>query len=92
MEWTIILFILALLFGYRELTSMKHRQILLERKIEFVCEQTGLEIEKHLGVSAKVLEAIKSGDKVKAIRLYREDTGSSLLDARNVIEELRSGK
>lgn len=89
MELTIILFILALFFGYRELTSIKYRQLLLERKIEFVYEQTGLEIDKHLGVSVKVLEAIKSGNKVKAIRLYREDTGSSLPNARNVIEELR---
>lgn len=40
------------------------------------------------GVPAGVVEALRKGNKIDAIRVYREATKSSLLDAKNTVEAL----
>jgi len=89
-EWSVlIVFVVLLIFiGHREISAMKYKHKLLERKIDFLLERSDLSLDKHFGVPAQVLDAIKSGNKLKALRLYREETGASLVDARKVIEEL----
>ena len=92
MEWSVLIvfFVLLIFIGHRELSAMKYKHKLLERKIDFLLERSGLSVDKHFGVPVQVLYAVKSGNKLKAMRLYREETGASLVDARKVIEELRS--
>ncbi|MFZ3398583.1 hypothetical protein LCS82_14150 [Vibrio harveyi] len=51
-------------------------------------EQSGLEVDQRFGVSIEVCDAVKSGAKLKAIRLYRKEMGASLRDAKRVIETL----
>ncbi|MGD1467469.1 DUF6793 family protein [Vibrio harveyi] len=51
-------------------------------------EQSGLEVDQRFGVSIEVCDAVKSGAKLKAIRLYRKEMGTSLRDAKRVIETL----
>ncbi|MBM4959867.1 hypothetical protein HYO30_22945 [Vibrio parahaemolyticus] len=90
MEWSVlILFMLLIFIGHRELSAMKYKHRLLERKIDFLLERSGLSLDKHFGVPVQVLDAVKSGNKLKALRIYREETGASLVEARKVIEELR---
>ncbi|ENG8003931.1 hypothetical protein ABVF67_004482 [Vibrio parahaemolyticus] len=89
MEWSVlILFVLLIFIGHRELSAMKYKHRLLERKIDFLLERSGLSLDKHFGVPVQVLDAVKSGNKLKALRIYREETGASLVEARKVIEEL----
>ncbi|HDM8245729.1 TPA: hypothetical protein P0E24_004904 [Vibrio campbellii] len=89
MEWSVlILFALLIFIGHRELSAMKYKHRLLERKIDFLLERSGLSLDKHFGVPVQVLDAVKSGSKLKALRIYREETGASLVEARKVIEEL----
>ncbi|KLV05165.1 hypothetical protein ABT56_12310 [Photobacterium aquae] len=89
MEWSVlILFVLLIFIGHRELSAMKYKHKLLERKIDFLLECSGVSLDKHFAVPVQVLDAVKSGNKLKALRLYREETGASLADARKVIEEL----
>ncbi|ELL0561835.1 hypothetical protein Q6U64_004347 [Vibrio vulnificus] len=91
MEWSVlILFMLLIFIGHRELSAMKYKHRLLERKIDFLLERSGLSLDKHFGVPVQVLDAVKSGNKLKALRIYREETGASLVEARKVIEELRA--
>ncbi|EHK0037993.1 TPA: hypothetical protein ACMD2S_004374 [Vibrio parahaemolyticus] len=91
MEWSVlILFVLLIFIGHRELSAMKYKHRLLERKIDFLLERSGLSLDKHFGVPVQVLDAVKSGNKLKALRIYREETGASLVEARKVIEELRA--
>ncbi|ARR46404.1 hypothetical protein ACXZ7R_04525 [Vibrio campbellii] len=92
MEWSVLIvfFVLLIFIGHGELSAMKYKHKLLERKIDFLLERSGLSVDKHFGVPVQVLDAVKSGNKLKAMRLYREETGASLIDARKVIEELRS--
>ncbi len=89
MEWSVlIIFVLLIFIGHRELSAMKYKLNLLECKIDFLLERSGLLLDKHFGVPVKVLDAVKSGNKLKALRLYRAETGASLLEAKKVIEEL----
>ncbi|ELB2789022.1 hypothetical protein J4H53_23600 [Vibrio alginolyticus] len=89
MEWSVlIIFVLLIFIGHRELSTMKYKHNLLECKIDLLLERSGLSLDKHFGVSVKVLDAVKSGNNLKALRLYRVETGASLLDAKKVIEEL----
>ncbi|WP_045373720.1 hypothetical protein [Vibrio campbellii] len=92
MEWSVLIvfFVLLIFIGHRELSAMKYKHKLLERKIDFLLERSGLSVDKYFGVPVQVLDAVKSGNKLKAMRLYREETGASLVDARKVIEELRA--
>ena len=92
MEWSVLIvfFVLLIFIGHRELSAMKYKHKLLERKIDFLLERSGLSVDKHFGAPVQVLDAVKSGNKLKAMRLYREETGASLVDARKVIEELRA--
>jgi ribosomal protein L7/L12 len=41
------------------------------------------------GVSTGVREYVMRGDKIRAIKLYREETGCGLREAKNVIDSLR---
>ena len=41
------------------------------------------------GVSAEVLDLVRQGRKINAIKVYREQTGVSLKEAKDVIDRLR---
>lgn len=76
------------IWGQNEFSSIKYRQKIIERKIDLLLEQSGLEVAQRFGVSIEVCDAVKSGAKLKAIRLYRKEMGASLRDAKRVIEAL----
>lgn len=42
------------------------------------------------GALAQVQAAIFNGQKIEAIRIYREDTGASLKDAKDAVEKLEA--
>jgi len=58
----------------------------LERKINLILEHLGL--DPNQGVNEQVLELMKSGQKIQAIKLYREQTGVGLKEAKDYVEGL----
>ncbi|MBY6237035.1 hypothetical protein KUV99_12775 [Vibrio harveyi] len=87
-EWMLGILAFAVFWGQNEFSSIKYRQKIIERKIELLLEQSGLEVDQRFGVSIEVCDVVKSGAKLKAIRLYRKEMGASLRDAKRVIETL----
>ena len=44
--------------------------------------------EADSGLEADVLRVLRQGEKVKAVKLYRDRTGSTLVDAKRDVEEI----
>jgi ribosomal protein L7/L12 len=64
----------------------------LERQVAFLLEHLGLEYREgpHAGVSPEILELVRRGDKIGAIKLFREETGFGLREAKEFIESLET--
>ena len=61
----------------------------LERKVSALYEHLGVaEPQGMEGVSPEVLDAVRSGDSIGAIKLYREQTGASLAEAKEFVERI----
>jgi hypothetical protein len=61
----------------------------LEKKIDLLLEQSGLSKEKE-DAPAGVLDALQRGDKIGAIKRYREATGASLAEAKEQVEAIQA--
>jgi ribosomal protein L7/L12 len=74
-------------------TALARRIRLLEKKINMIMEHLGLEVDDDSAgesIDPGVLEAIKHGNKIEAIRIYRELSGFGLKEAKDVIDELEA--
>ncbi len=57
-------------------------------KIDLLLEHAGLTYEPFKGVPEAVVEALKDGRKILAIKRYREATGTGLKEAKDFIDSL----
>ena len=58
----------------------------LERKVDLILKHLGL--DPNQGVDEKIMELMKSGQKIQAIKLYREQSGVGLKEAKDYVEGL----
>ena len=58
----------------------------LERKIDLILEHLGLDLNQ--GVREKIMEIMKADKKIEAIKIYREQTGAGLKEAKDYVESL----
>lgn len=84
LSFSVLVLIIALNQGRK--TELRLRGI--ENKVDSLLKDNGIVYDEKLHVSKPVLEAIALGSKLKAIRLYRQETGASLKQAQEVIERL----
>jgi len=75
-----------------EVFKLSRQVAKLERQIKFLMEHLGLEYEEepNAGVSTEILELVRKGDKLRAIKFYREETGVGLREAKEFIESLET--
>ncbi|MDO6639600.1 hypothetical protein Q4557_06465 [Shewanella sp. 5_MG-2023] len=87
MEESIIgcLIFISFIFLIAELSSTKNKLNRVESKLNLLLESNGIAINDKDFVPAEVQYALKSGKKIKAIRLYREHTGTSFLEAQKAV-------
>jgi large subunit ribosomal protein L7/L12 len=74
-----------------EYTALRRRVEKLERLVARLMEEAGLEPDEELdpGSSPEIVDLIRRGEKLEAIRLYREKTGVGLKEAKAFIESLQ---
>src|SRR5438132_45428 len=60
----------------------------LEAKVDLLLKHAGLDFPK---APPGVQDALDRGDKIKAIKLYRDATGVGLKEAKDFVEELQAG-
>lgn len=58
----------------------------LERKVDAILKHSGIEFMD--GVDSRIVDLLASGQKIKAIKLYREQTGVGLKEAKEYVESL----
>jgi hypothetical protein len=58
----------------------------LERKVDLILKHLGLDPNQE--VNLEILELMKSGQKIQAIKLYRKQTGAGLKEAKDYVESL----
>jgi ribosomal protein L7/L12 len=76
-----------------DISALGQRIRLLEQKIDMIMEHLGLQFDDASvgeSIDPGVLEAVKRGNKIEAIRLYRDQTGFGLKEAKDVIDELEA--
>ncbi|NRB22090.1 hypothetical protein [Shewanella sp.] len=87
-EGFIIFVVLAFLFIYSEIRATRSKINFLENKIDTLLKNNGIVYDEKLHVPKDVLTAITLGHKLKAIRLYRDQTGASFKEAQEIIGRL----
>jgi ribosomal protein L7/L12 len=59
----------------------------LEAKVDLLLADAGLRYDPFAALPRAVIEAIRSGDKIRAIKAYREATGVGLREAKEFVEQ-----
>jgi len=60
----------------------------LEAKVDLLLREMGLEYDPLTDVPEEVIEAVRAGRKIEAIKLYRSATGVGLKDAKDFVDQL----
>ena|SRR5579863_6499632 len=86
----LLIAVLALLSALRSLTANLERKIdRLATKLDLLLKANGIDPEpSSLGFSDRVRKAVADGRKIEAIKIYREETGLGLRDAKDAIDKL----
>ena len=77
-------------FADREMFELRQRVAKLERQVVFLIDNLRLEYreEPNQGVSPQVMDLVRRGRKIQAIKLFRQETGVGLREAKEYIESL----
>ena len=58
----------------------------IERKLDLILKHLGIEDDPCAALPQEVLIALERGNKIEAIKLYREATGAGLAEAKDAVE------
>jgi ribosomal protein L7/L12 len=71
--------------------ELQRRLARLEKKTDAIMQHLGLEYEPPApGGSDTVLSLIRAGKKIEAIKIYREETGAGLKEAKDAVEAIEA--
>lgn len=89
-EVLLLLLFIVVFYLYNQLRITRQRFFSIERKIDCLLEEKGICFDKQTYVPKDVLMAFNLGNKLKAIRLYRQHTGATLKQAHELVNSLES--
>ena len=61
----------------------------MEAKLDILLNHFGLQFDPYKNLPNAVVQALRSGEKIQAIRSYREATGVTLREAKDFIEQVQ---
>jgi len=78
--------------GYadHEYVALRRRVEKLEHLVSRLMEAMGLDPDLEPDPSPEILDMIRRGEKLEAIKLYRQETGAGLKEAKAFVESLES--
>jgi hypothetical protein len=59
----------------------------IEAKLDLLLKQANIQFDPHVNVPGEVAEAIRAGQRIKAVKLYMQSTGVGLKEANDFIAE-----
>jgi hypothetical protein len=73
-----------------EYVALRRRVEKLERLVALLMEELGLECDERPGpdLSPMIEDLVHKGELIEAIKLYREETGAGLKEAKEFVESL----
>ncbi len=83
--------LLILLLQTRVLAIAKQLGILsrIDAKLDLVLKQSGTGYDPYKNIPPDVADALRRGEKIQAIKLYRDATGVGLKEAKDFVEEVQ---
>jgi Ribosomal protein L7/L12 C-terminal domain len=88
-----IVLALILLIGIGARLNVMQRRIgallRIEAKLDLLLRQANITFDPYANVPREIAEAVQGGQKIKAIKLYRESAGVGLKEAKDFIEEVQ---
>ena len=83
--------LVSMLIQWRLLDILKRLSALsrLDTKLDLLLKQAGIEYDPYTNLPLDVVDAVKRGNKIGAIKRYRERTGVGLKEAKDLIEEVQ---
>ncbi len=84
--------IMVIMFLSLKLSSIEKRigrLSQLDAKLDLLLKHAGLEFDPYENVSPAVVQALQRGEKIQAIKHYREATGVGLAEAKEAVEEIQ---
>lgn len=84
--------ILGVLIGKFMPSNLNTSTKLLEKKIDAIIDHLNIDFKPYADTPEEVKSALKSGHRVKAIKLYRQFSGLSLKEAKDVILHIENNK
>ena len=84
--------ILGVLIGRLSTPNINHSSKHLEKKVDAIIKHLGAEFKPYKNTPNAVFAALDSGERVKAIKLYRQFSGVSLKEASEVISYLENNR
>jgi len=61
----------------------------IEAKLDLLLKQANIKFDPYANVPREIAEAVRTGQKIKAIKLHRQSTGVGLKEAKDFIEEVQ---
>ena len=75
----------------QDLISLRARVTELESKLDFIYRKLGIEYFDNPGMSdSHIISLLKKGNKLEAIKAYRELTNADLAEAKKAVEKIES--
>lgn len=86
--WLLVAVLLGFVLGRMSKPSLDSALMRMDRKLTMLTEHFKLKWDPTVGVPEEVLAQVRAGNKVEAIKLYRELTGCGLKESHELIDEI----
>ena len=84
--------ILGIVIGRFFTSNINYPSKHLENKVEAIIDHLGVDFKPYKNTPKEVLSALDSGERVKAIKIYRQFSGVSLKEASEIISYLENNR
>lgn len=84
--WVFIIGILLIFISY--LNKLQEEVTKMNKKLKKIYEHMGIEDKLEESINEEIKELILNGEKVKAIKVYRQHTGFGLKESKEYIDSL----
>ncbi len=76
--------------GGEDAGRLAHRLKVVEQKLDMIFQHLGIDYheEPKSPMEQQIVDLVHSGRKIAAIKLYREQTGAGLKEAKDAVEEI----
>ena len=74
----------------QDLINLRVRVAELEVKLDFLYRKLGIEYINSPGADSRIIELLKKGNKIEAIKIYRDLTNADLVDAKREVEKIEA--